>query len=142
MNRGHIKKILVPLDGSKKSTRALDMAIIIAKQFEASIMCLNVISVIPLGSSVLVKKIKQQEHQKAKKLLQTAANLCKRNQVRYFDKIVENAPGVAILKIASSKKFDLIVMGSGGKGMAREILLGSVSNYVLHKSKTPVLIVK
>jgi nucleotide-binding universal stress UspA family protein len=34
------------------------------------------------------------------------------------------------------------VIGSRGMGAVKEIFLGSVSNYVLHKSKKPVLIVK
>jgi len=42
----------------------------------------------------------------------------------------------------SEINFDLIVIGSRGMGSAKEIFLGSVSNYVLHKSKKPVLIVK
>jgi len=49
-----------------------------------------------------------------------------------------------IVKFAHTKKnkFDLIVIGSRGMGSAKEIFLGSTSNYVLHKSKIPVLIVK
>jgi nucleotide-binding universal stress UspA family protein len=40
------------------------------------------------------------------------------------------------------QNFDLIVIGSRGLGSAKEFFLGSTSNYVLHKSKKPVLIVK
>jgi len=50
--------------------------------------------------------------------------------------------GNRIVYIAEKKNFDLIVIGSRGRGAAKEIFLGSVSNYVLHKSKKPVLIVK
>ena len=38
--------------------------------------------------------------------------------------------------------FDLIVIGSRGMGAIKEFFLGSTSNYVMHKSKKPVLIVK
>ena len=44
--------------------------------------------------------------------------------------------------LAKKEKFDLIVIGSRGMGTAKEIFLGSTSNYVLHKSPIPVLIVK
>jgi nucleotide-binding universal stress UspA family protein len=36
----------------------------------------------------------------------------------------------------------MIVIGARGRSRAKEIFLGSVSNYVVHKSKLPVLIVK
>ena len=38
--------------------------------------------------------------------------------------------------------FDLIVIGSRGMSATKEFFLGSTSNYVMHKSKKPVLIVK
>ena len=47
-----------------------------------------------------------------------------------------------IVDIANKKDFDLIVIGSRGMGAVKEVFLGSTSNYVLHKSKKPVLIVK
>ena len=37
---------------------------------------------------------------------------------------------------------DLVVIGARGRSSAKELFLGSVSNYVLHKSKKPVLVVK
>jgi nucleotide-binding universal stress UspA family protein len=48
------------------------------------------------------------------------------------------------VKIAHNKKdkFDLIVMGSRGRGAVKELFLGSVSNYVVHTSNIPVLLVK
>jgi len=53
-------------------------------------------------------------------------------------------PGFDIAKFANNKKngIDLVVIGVRGMGSAKEIFLGSVSNYVLHKVKKPVLIVK
>ena len=47
-----------------------------------------------------------------------------------------------ILGLIRLYKIDLVVIGDRGMGAAKEIFLGSVSNYVLHKSKKPVLVVK
>jgi nucleotide-binding universal stress UspA family protein len=53
-------------------------------------------------------------------------------------------PGDLIVKFVKNKgnKIDLVVIGSRGKTAISEIFLGSVSNFVLHKSPVPVLIVK
>jgi len=50
--------------------------------------------------------------------------------------------GTEIVKFAKNGKFDMIVIGARGLGGAKEVFLGSTSNYVIHKTKVPVLVVK
>ncbi|XP_078483330.1 universal stress protein YxiE-like [Ciona intestinalis] len=52
----------------------------------------------------------------------------------------EGKPGQAIVKLAEKSGVDLIVMGTRGQGAIRRTILGSVSDYVLHHTKIPVLI--
>jgi hypothetical protein len=47
----------------------------------------------------------------------------------------------ALLRALEQGQYDLLVMGSRGRGAVRSVLLGSVSHYVLHHSPVPVLIV-
>jgi nucleotide-binding universal stress UspA family protein len=49
-------------------------------------------------------------------------------------------PTIEILKV--SENYDLILLGSRGRGLIREILLGSVSEGVIHNSPTPVFVFK
>jgi nucleotide-binding universal stress UspA family protein len=61
-----------------------------------------------------------------------------------FDKVIRTNEhiGGEIVKFAQDKKFDIIVIGSRGPSPIGEIFIGSVANYVLHRSKVPVLLVK
>ena len=68
--------------------------------------------------------------------------IMKSSGILFFDTVSYGDGGKRIVDIAERKNFDLIVIGSRGMGAAKEIFLGSVSNYVLHKSKKPVLVTK
>ena len=51
--------------------------------------------------------------------------------------------GYNIVKTAHSKEnYDMIVIGSRGRGSVKEMFFGSTSNYVIHTAKIPVLVVK
>jgi len=49
-------------------------------------------------------------------------------------------PGEVICKIADEEKADLVVTGTRGQGKIRRTLMGSVSDYIIHHSKVPVLV--
>lgn len=52
-----------------------------------------------------------------------------------------NSPGVGIIQIANQLDAEFIVTGSRGHSTIRRTFLGSVSDYILHHSNVPVLIV-
>ena len=49
-------------------------------------------------------------------------------------------PGQVICQVAHEEKAAMIVIGTRGMGKLRRTLLGSVSDYVTHHAKVPVLI--
>ena len=134
-----VKKILVPLDGSACSRRALEMALSLAKDKDIAITGMHVIR-IPM---VFTNKIKKQMRLNAAKIIAGASSLSKKHQVQFKAKISSNGyAGKEITQFAQDNRFDLIVMGSRGPHPIAEMFLGSVANYVVTKSKIPVLIVK
>ncbi|GKS67742.1 universal stress protein [Nitrosarchaeum sp.] len=139
-----INKILVPLDGSKNSIRALEMAISIAKQFEATITGVYSINIQPHSEFQGVTSISKEWKNEAKNILDDAKKLSQQSNVNFKEKIMQGNVGYNLIKMAHDKKenFSLIVMGSRGRSAMKELFLGSVSNYVIHTSKIPVLIVK
>jgi nucleotide-binding universal stress UspA family protein len=139
-----MKKILVALDGSKNSMRGLVEAINIAEKDQSKIVGINVVNV-PTSYFVSRPKmeIKEDMIKSSKKILDVAKEKCKVSRVVFESKIIPGGdPGYDIVKFAKKTNADIIVIGARGLNPLKEMFLGSVSNYVLHKSKIPVLIVK
>lgn len=149
-----VRNILVPLDGSRNSIRALNTAINFAKFTNSKIIGLHVLPTDVSSLSILelmkplssIQSIGYEEklQKTGQKIIDTAKMRCNLNKIKFSSKIMKGNPGFDIIKFAHAKKngIDLVIMGSRGEGHAEEILLGSVSYHVVHKSKIPVMIVK
>ena len=141
LNRG-IKKILVPLDGSKNSIRGLDNAIYLARQCQATITGIYVLPRVPVQAYRAIQYPEKELLKDAETNMGFAKKHSAQHGVVFEKKISFGDPGYAIVKYAKDKKFDIIVIGARGRGTVKEIFFGSVSNYVVHKSSMPVLVVK
>jgi nucleotide-binding universal stress UspA family protein len=137
-----IKKILVPLDGSSNSFRGLDTAIHMARQCHATITGLYVAGIVKPRTNDPITPLEKMLLKHAQKIMKKAKLKAAKQGILFFDVVSYGDDGKKIVDIAERRNFDLIVIGSRGMGAAKEIFLGSTSNYVLHKSKKPVLIVK
>lgn len=144
MITSNIKKILVPLDGSKNSLRALDMAISLARQFNAIIVGICVIYSAPRSEFRGTGSVEKGSYEKVKKFMNLAKTLAAQKGIVFDEKISYGDVGYQIVNFAHSKnnKIDIIVIASRGRGAVKEMLFGSVSHHVLHASKLPVLVVK
>jgi nucleotide-binding universal stress UspA family protein len=144
MIKKKITKILVPLDGSKNSWRGLEMAISIARQFGATITGVYSIYAPPHSEFRGVGSVEESLNKEVKKILDEAKVLAAQNGIVFKEKLMRGDIGYNIVKLAHSKKekFNLIVIGNRGRGSLKEMFFGSVSNYVIHASKIPVLLVK
>ena len=138
------KKILVPLDGSKNSLRGLDMAIHLARQSQGTITALSVKTVPGVYALHPLGFLDFNSMKEVKKILADAKLRAAKKGIQLTGKAISGDPGYDIARFVNSSKnkIDLVVVGARGRGSAKEIFLGSVSNYVLHKSKKPVLVVK
>ena len=137
-----IKKILVPLDGSANSFRGLDVAIHMARENHATITGLYVVGMAKPRTNDPISSLEKILLDNAQKIMKKAKLRAAKKGILFYDRVSYGNDGERIVDVAQKKNFDLIVIGSRGMGAAKEIFLGSTSNYVLHKSKKPVLIVK
>ena len=142
------KKILVAIDGSKNSLKALTHAGAMARFFNAELHILYV--------SALSKQLPLPEQIKGSKTSQFSPS----NPESYTKAVLADAlrmipagvtalthdepgePRIVIIEFAEHNGCDLIVVGSRGLGTVTGLLMGSVSGYVVHKAKCPVLVVK
>lgn len=143
MIKKKISKILVPLDGSKNSFRGLEMAITLARQCEATITGAYSIYAPPHSEFKGVGSVEESLNKQVKKIMEEAKLLAAQNGILFKEKLMRGDIGYNIIKLAHGKNnFDMIVIGSRGRSSAKEMFFGSVSNYVIHTSKIPVVVVK
>ena len=142
MIKNKIKKILVPMDGSKNSLRGLDEGIYLARQCQAVITGLYVIPVFPRNLSDAIIPFQIHLTKEARKFMDEAKVRCGQKGIVFKSKITFGSPTVEIDDFSKKGKFDIIVIGSRGQSGLKEAFLGSVANAIVHKSKIPVLVVK
>ena len=133
-------KILVAIDGSQYSPKALDYACKIAKIDNAQLQIINVVEeYFNVGQSIL-----RQLDKTSKEILREYEALAKSLKVMHVSTIQArgNAPE-EILKAAMREKVDTIVVGSRGHYRSKmDFILGSTSYKLAHYSKCTVIIVK
>ena len=139
-----VNKILVPLDNSKNSFRGLSHAIYLAKMCDAKIIGLHSVYAAPKGDFDTSGRFNKDHKKQLKSMMTIAGKQCEKEGVEFEEKILYGNPGYEIAKFANStkNKIDMVVIGSRGRSSAKELFFGSTSQFVLHKSKPPVLVIK
>ncbi len=142
MIKNKIKKILVPLDGSKNSQKGLEMAIQMARSTGSTITGIYSIYSPPHSEFVGIRSLEKDLTKEVKEIMDKAKKTAAQNGIVFKPKIMRGDTGYNIITTANKGKFDLIVIGSRGRSSIKKLFLGSVSNYVIHASKIPILVVK
>jgi nucleotide-binding universal stress UspA family protein len=137
------RRIILPVDGSQSSTRAVKKALSLAKETGADVTALHVME-FPYLASVDLNTTYPDVIDIMKKqgsiFLDTVKKKGSKLGVHVKTKLVEGIPDDEIIKEA--KKDDLIVMGCKGRTALGRILVGSVCEKVVHHSKSPVMIIR
>ena len=139
------KKILVPLDGSEASRRAMDEAIYLAGLSGAALLFLHIVDLnkeLPTPQRIWEESNSLSEWEKAgaEKLANFVVGLD--DSISHDDIVAVGSPGKTIHRIAKENACDLILMGSRGLNALENIVLGSVSQYVLTHASCPVMVVR
>lgn len=150
-------KVLVGIDGSESSQKALQQALRLVRQDETSYVLLAVeepvvmtsASPIPgvLGASGAIawqeeSELIQIQKQRLEQALQTAETLCQQAGATCSCRSEIGSPKLTICEVAQQENCDLIVVGSHGYQGLQRILMGSVSDHVVRHAHCAVLVVR
>lgn len=135
------KKILVPIDDSELSVKAVKQAVNLAKELRAELVFFHAK---PIKNCNDTKEFYEEKlSSSCLSFLDEALNLAKSLTVQSIKILVENnEPYKAIIDYAHSNLCDLILMASHGLSVMEGMLLGTQINKVILYSKVPALTMK
>jgi nucleotide-binding universal stress UspA family protein len=154
------KRVLVPIDGSPLSSKALDVAL--SDYPDADVTALHVMD--PIGSGFNIVEVMRPKfrdgappgsvsveywnewyesaRQQAAELFETAEDVADERDVALTTATEFGDPRHVIVHYAETHGMDRIVLGSHGRSRAARLLLGSVAETVTRRAPMPVLVVK
>ncbi len=147
MTERQIRSILVPVDDSKGVSDTLDYAALLATSLGASITLCQVdelpgsmVGIVPGATEE--DDLAEESRASQRRLNALAAQLAAKGLKR-VETLVLPAPAIApaLVELARSRPFDLIVMGTHARTGVPRLLLGSIAEEVLRRASCPVLTV-
>ncbi|UCD08719.1 MAG: universal stress protein [Dehalococcoidales bacterium] len=153
-----VDKILVPMDGSRKSLKALDYAIDTAKCFNSSILILRVVTLSmlemawnsPASGGPIIKQdfLKEADRRdkrtmtRVRKYLRDKLKTVSDNGVEGSFRVMVGDPADSIKQCCTEENIDLIVMNANNRGWLKRAIMGSVTDEILRTSSVPVLVLR
>lgn len=146
-----MKNILIPIDGSVYSDKAVEKGREIGEAFDSNVVLLNIMPPFTAnatyGYAVLPLDMIKEEYEISRKNSEAVLASAKKSFAAMGTKVstvsLHGDTADAIIDYIKSNSFDLVVMGSHGLGaILNRLLTGSVTTKVLHHIQIPILIVK
>lgn len=145
------KRVLYPTDFSPCAEAVVPYLLKMKEAGTREVVLCHVIDerypgmLVPPGSEEILPPVQLDfqralEDENRRRMDKLALKLSKNFKVKVF--LEYGIPFRTILEKAESEKVDLIILGSHGKSNLAEMLLGSVSEKVVRKSKRPCLVIK
>jgi nucleotide-binding universal stress UspA family protein len=149
-----LEKVLLPTDGSETADKAVAFAARLLTNTACKVTLLSVVEE-PVYSAfwsdgliapeVLMpppEELREELDNKAEEMLKESAAPLRDAGIEVQSKIRFGNPASEIIQEAEEGEYDMVMVGSHGRGALGGFLLGSVSNRVAHHAKCPVLIVR
>jgi len=137
--------ILIAMDGSEASQRALSQAIDLAKLCNAKLHTIYVVetglfSSLPMEGTVeIMYSVLEKE---GEEVMERAKIYASEKNITVITHMKQGHAGSEILALAEEEKSDLIIVGSHGKSNTDRLLIGSVSTFVVTHSTVTTMVVR
>lgn len=138
-------KILVAVDGSDVSYRALDAALFLSEKLGSKITAIHVMENIPtvyIQSQKILDELLEARKNESQKILDECSSIATKKGIILTTALLEGNPASTILEFSLTEKYEVIIIGSRGMGQFKELILGSVSSKVIHHSSCPILLIR
>lgn len=142
---GQIRRLLVPVDFSAGSRKAVVYASAFARQFSAQITFLHVIQVNyaygefgAIDFTALEREMRASAQKELQHLLTTAREAGLNAEIL----VREGSPAKVIAEVASELSSDLILISTHGYTGLKHVLMGSIAEHVVRYAPCPVLVVR
>lgn len=138
-------KILIPVDGSATAGRTLEKVIALKERFPQELTLLHVVDLDKLAYRMIpdfqLDMIKDNAGKAGQHVLDSKAAILKQAGFVVDARLEFGPPRQTICRVANEEGFQLMVIGRReSTGEIRDVLFGSVANYVLHNVACPVLL--
>lgn len=146
---GHLfpefRRILVALDGSIYSERALPYARALANAFGSELVLVSVPQVPEVtnyrSAADLVESLRSKADRNMRKFLEAVARSLRDEGLRVRTIVTGSIPARTIVAVGEEEEADLIIITTQGRGGMDLLFIGSVAQRVVHKTHTPVMMV-
>lgn len=155
MNDSIFSKILVPVDGSINSMKAIDYAVNVAEKYKSEIIALHVLysqtgfafhkeTVAGTITSSSLNDLNLEAKQEAEKWFKEINKRAEKMNVQVKTEVVFTVISIieGILTYAEKENIDLIIIGSKGKSGWKKLIVGSVASGISTYAHCPILIVR
>lgn len=143
-----IKRVLIPTDFSPASDIAFHYGVDVALRHEASVHLLHVVDEVSLGTAAAegfyteAPELSASLIKKANMALAGLASHCQGLELRATTEVMVGRPLDEIVRVATARGTDLIVMGTHGRSGVAHLMLGSVAERVVRVAPCAVLTVR
>lgn len=137
--------VLVPVDGSDNSYRALDEALLLSQKLGSNITVVNVMEQVPIThieSEKLLSELLEAYRKENQEILSKCSKIASEKGISIKTLLLQGNPASVILDYCKKENFDLVIMGSRGLGKFKQLILGSVSNKIVHHCQCAVLLIR
>lgn len=138
-------KILIPVDGSAAAEKTIAAVLSNRHRIVHPVTLLHVVDVDKLAYRMIpdfqVEMVRERALASGHALLKGFAQAFAEAGIAAVTRLEQGTPRTVIGRIANDESYDLLIISRRNTGEIRDVLFGSVANYVLHHVQCPVLLI-